>query len=220
MEVIIRNPQLPAAAGKAKIFFDEKLNEPQRKEGDIVLPLRQQSKYIPLQKGETFLFMVPPRQYSGGQWWQAYFGGTDEEPFLVQLQPQIYDHFTKNGEEGFLDALKPPLIKLAERLFWKGCRRQGDIFAAPTVFCHKTIQLFDALGRKDGKLGESRATGEWNVFKTRHILNGTLFDLEISGQSFSVGEGVIEAPDHEELKLDFPHILAQTAYLFDPSKAD
>jgi hypothetical protein len=45
-------------------------------------------------------------------------------------------------------------------------------------------------------------------------------DLKVHGKTFEVAEGIVEAPDHASMELTFPHILAQTAYLWDPPDAD
>jgi len=115
-----------------------------------------------------FLFHIPSRDsYSGGSVW---FGGTDEAPFLVQMQPQVLRLF-KDGS--FYQSLVPKLIQRICENAGTEYRRQGDIFAAPigmsldkfesdvrSWFYIKPL-VFDEVGKKGGRI---------SIFGTRHGL--------------------------------------------------
>jgi hypothetical protein len=217
MELIIRNPELPSEVGKAKIFFDEKCKVPERQKENLILPLRQGNRLIPFEGREVFLFCGTDTRTNAQT---LYFGGTDEEPFLVRLNPEAGKFFNEGGEDGFIEALKPPIVKQAESLFMKTARRQGDIFAVPTLFCWKTVQLMAALGLGDSVPIHATVEDQSSVFGTRHLFTGERMDLKVHGKTFEVAEGIVEAPDHASMELTFPHILAQTAYLWDPPDAD
>ena len=221
MNVLIANPKLPKRAGKANIFFDENQDSPTRKGADIVLPLTKDTQLVPLQRGRMFLLTGTAATRNGYYKENClHFGGTDEEPFLVRLNPEALVHYRSGGEPGFFEALKPPLVRQAERLFMKTTRRQGDIFVMPTLFCWKSIQLFMGLGMTGEATPEAKGYERLPLFGTRHLFTGSTMTMRANGAEFPVAEGVIEAPDHEEISFDFPHVLSQTAFLWNPKEAD
>ena len=232
MMVMTANPQLSVKAGKARIHyqpFEEVSNAdlPSRIKEDIELPLHPKAEFVPLKDGQQFLFTVPmlnSNAYDQKLETAAYFGGTDEEPFLVRLNPRALDRFTLGGKAGFFDALRPTVIKRLERVFGKQTERQGDIFAIHTPFTWKTLKTLKALelSERDAKSGQGLVeTKQERVFGTRHLFTGVGLTISIP----SLGEttlvsGLLEAPDHADLTLKGVYILAQAANLFDPKNAD
>jgi hypothetical protein len=59
-----------------------------------------------------------------------------------------------------------------------------------------------------------------HVFGTRHILQGCWGRIMVAGKMAVVAEGTITAPDHSPMELKGPHVLDQTAHLFNPKQAD
>jgi len=230
----------PERAGDAVLVWGDglfKARTPSRDGKLIYLPLNPGAKFYPLKNGEQFLFC----SRSGRCW----FGGTDEQPFLVALFPDAYKYFLSGGEAGFYEALKPAVIRAAEEKWGEKAKRQGDVFAYPLPM--RWEELFQdwlewrwvrgALqGERERKAGVSfrMARGGLSLFGTRHGFYGLFLSGEIyleglgvlsldSTGTFSrvlVGEGRLEAPDHSPVELKGPHILSQTRYLVHPQKAD
>ena len=160
----------------------------------------------------------------------VWFGGTDEEPFLVQLQPQVFEAFSKSAskqrgkqEEVFKESLKPTTIKALETAFGVRALRQGDIFACPLPFKIDALQGA-ALALQMGDITINHDAEKASLFGTRHSITGTLgtFGTHRGNRDSStvVGVGILRAPDHQPLELKTPHILAQAEYLYEPTKAD
>ena len=62
---------------------------------------------------------------------QIFFGGTDEQPFLVQLYQQSLEVLFKEGVKGFYQSLIPKKLLYLAKKFNLEFKRQGDIFAIP-----------------------------------------------------------------------------------------
>ncbi len=234
---------LPSRAGLAEIRFTEATPEatraPQRNGAEIVLPNDPRSEFFPLKNGEQFLF-----QFTAGR--QIWFGGTDEQPFLTQLDNDILRAFKKEGELGLYEALKPQLVRDLERLLGVVTKRQGDIFAVPLPFSWEDIKRFASLALIVAPFIHLGGTfmhclsmwrgrfAPWkgNVFGTRHVINASCATAEVDMEMFlekthyiihkahMLAEGVLVAPDHVPLKLCGVHVLVQADGLFDPERAD
>ncbi|MBI2054982.1 MAG: hypothetical protein HYT39_02695 [Candidatus Sungbacteria bacterium] len=200
MNVMVSNPKLPTRAGKARIEWVpyEKRLAPARQKDIITLPLYPEAR-IDL----------------------TFFGGTDEEPFLVRLNGSVRDAFNKGGEKGFFEALRPPHIRRLENLLGKKAKRQGDIFAFPVSSSWKEVARMSVILSNLPEFKDPDEVKDQSVFGTRHQLNGHGTRIRISeGQTHMFAEGILRAPDHADLELKGVHLLEQTAYLHDPTLAD
>jgi hypothetical protein len=166
---------------------------------------------------EQFLLLQSPKE--GGNWWQdghAWFGGTDEAPFLVQMHPGI--HALAEDPEEFYGHLIPPFMLTLTRKWGENYRRQGDIFAFPLPFSWQQIKEIGDFTKANGFPFEEAK--KEHVFGTRHTLQGSWSRVMVAGKMAVVAEGTITAPDHSPMELKGPHVLDQTANLFNPKKAD
>ncbi len=222
MVTVIR--ELPKKAGTARIIWDEA--QPRRDNSDIYLPLEDGGVYLPLLKDQQFLFKFEDiRNRHTKSYW---FGGTDEEPFLVQIEDKAFGAYLKGGEELFYRALKPQGIRFLEDLLKSPSQRQGDIFAVPLgkrkdIDLHRTLWQVLRLNEDDPKSLER--IEDYNLFDTRHTITGFGYSMPryfIRGMPAEIATGIIRAPDHRDLKLNEENIyfLAQTNYLVNPKLAD
>lgn len=225
-ELAGKHGKLPARAGLARLeWTDRRTNTPRRDGSTIILPLGADVEFFPLSKRRQFLAHIW-RGEQGHQGWgptperaELYFGGTDEQPFLVQLQPEALQSLAQ-GEDGFFEALKPVDVRLIENAYGQPAVRQGDWFAVP-------LPLELSLKIMAGVLVATREPETLNLVpttnggtplnRTRHNLNGGWIGTR---GRFLFGEGVLKAPDHEDKELSGPHALFQTAYLASPQQAD
>ncbi|MBI2590265.1 MAG: hypothetical protein HYW33_00070 [Candidatus Blackburnbacteria bacterium] len=104
--------KLPKNAGEAVLEWDHRVSEPRREGRTIFLPAHGPVEFYPLQDGRQFLVVVWDKtrnSYNSEPQWThtLHFGGTDEQPFLVQMEPAVLDELT-GGEEAFYQTLKPP----------------------------------------------------------------------------------------------------------------
>ena len=218
--------ELPEKAGLAVLDWDNGVSRPQRDEKTIAVPRNGGVEFFPLKEGAQFLLLIS----DVGSWQRqgfrsVYFGGTDEQPFLVELEADAFAAFARGGETAFFTALKPKLIKDVEQTYrdqeaaLRRTKRQGDIFAHALrwpwkgLILHHLKQLGTEVTLKHADVA---------LFGTRHDFRGFIgeFTLPETGAKALVGEGVVEAPDHSPLELKGPHVLAQTNFLQDPKKAD
>src|SRR3989344_1788811 len=96
--------KLPKTAGDAVLKWDEDCKTPSRKDEVITLPAGHSVEMFSLLDGAQFLLDVDSR---------VFFGGTDERPFLVELDNRIMKHF--GGDElQLFNALKPGPVKILE----------------------------------------------------------------------------------------------------------
>ncbi len=236
MEILIRNPELPEKCGKARISYENNIIQPSRNGETIHLPIKVKHQYADgcfmdlhlLQQKTQFLFSIAPYHGNGIVYESdrlLWFGGTDEEPFLTRLNPYALYVFEQCGEKGFFEYLKPKEIVEMESITGKGTKRQGDIFAMPVPFPWKTIETMARLIRDEsesrGELMETEKDGV-SVYGTRHRFTGitTSVHIKVASLSLWICEGVLTAPDHQDLELKEPHALFQAANLFDPKNAD
>jgi hypothetical protein len=206
---------LPKSADKAALEWDRGVRVPSREGKRIALPLDQRPCYFPLQEGRQFLLYLP----RGGQR-EAWFGGTDEEPFLVEMNPEVIEHFlsSSGSAEAFYNYLVPESVTTLSGETGVPYRRQGDIFAAR--FCGE--QYFE---KRLARLLGNRANvhnSRFRVLGTRHEARGTVVTIDEGGvQSKTLVRGTIEAPDHKPLVLDDGiYLLDQTRHIVHPTKAD
>ncbi len=154
----------------------------------------------------------------------AYFAGTDEQPFCVRLSLP-FATFSKlidgEGEAAFYEYLKPDRLRHLEDKYGIKARRQGDIFAFPIrdYQMHQLAQFYDLA------FGPSYVFTEetLSIFGTRHTFEGLLLRYQESRSAHPqliVAEGSLIAPDHAPMHIKEPHILFQTAHLSDAQNAD
>lgn len=204
--------RLPRSAGLAVLEYEEcegRAN-PFRSGRHLHLPGCPDAEFFPLRGGEQFLL----RHWRGGESEpQIWFGGTDEQPFLVRLGSAAFSPFMRGGEDGFFAGLRPAVVNEFEVQLRLPTRRQGDIFALPLPY--KWREIVRGMGRGVATEPETY-TGP--VFGTRHMITSPRA-LQLNPTQM-IAEGLLEAPDHGPLRLDVPHLLSQTAHLHDPQRAD
>ena len=210
---------LPERADKALLKWDSAITVPQRDKNKITLPLLKSGllSYFPLQQGRQFLTVLNGQNLSQQRAW---FGGTDEEPFLVEMHPEVVLHFIKNGgsEDNFYRFLVPEEIINISKETGVSYKRQGDIFAIK--FCGE--QYFES--RLNRLLGNKSKiyNGRFSVLGTRHEANGLAITIEEDHlRNKILFKGNLEAPDHKPLVLDDAlYVLGQTRHIVYPQNAD
>lgn len=211
MRLIELGKQRPKKAGRATLEYED-CRSPFRRRTHIVIPDKGEVELLQLQENwNQFLAIVGNH---------IYFGGTDENPFLVEMDSRCLDYLWRGNPEGFYQAIIPQTIAELVKRFGGEYKRQGDIFAWPVPFTWEEIMKATEIVQGEfANLTESQKT---QVFGTRHILVG--FGLASStlllGKRYQVVEGVLTAPDHSPKELKGPHILAQTELLHSPKEAD
>jgi hypothetical protein len=215
---------LPKRAGKAVLQFGYG--------GDKDLPLRIGNKII-FPSPEKFFdadifFLKNGKQfvYHGAR--EIYFGGTDENVFLTRMEYRAFEIVKKEGEKAFFEALKPEAIKEWQEKFGGKPKRQGDIWAISLRLSFYHLDRVIFLGESVNSsfiFNEFREVKNTRIFRTRHKLtgvqsygayfHGTLGDCEIQ-----IAQGRIISPNHRPLVFREPHILAQTALLYNSYDAD
>ena len=209
---------LPEKAGVATIRWDKGI--PLRKEGEIRLPQDDDVQYFPLQRGAQFLVVVPVRDDRGRTNPRLFFGGTDERPFLVEMNPDALLGL-KKGELGFYDAIKPEGAKFCEEKFGTKAIRQGDWFAVPIPLNWGSVHGLLGLFFPDHKVVTGKEKGI-SIGGTRHLLiDGQLVTMPLNRFGCTaIAEGLLRAPDHKDKVLKGPYMLFQTRHLTEPQKAD
>jgi len=200
--------KLPKTAGDAVLKWDEDCKTPSRKDEVITLPAGHSVEMFSLLDGAQFLLDVDSR---------VFFGGTDERPFLVELDNRIMKHF--GGDElQLFNALKPGPVKMLEKSFGVEAKRQGDWFAVPLLMSwDKVVAMLKFFSLFSEKY--LRHNVKFSLGGTRHIFHGTgYWGLNVAWSA--IGSGVLVAPDHEDLVLKEPHALFQTSYLANPKEAE
>ncbi|MFA6898512.1 MAG: hypothetical protein WC250_03860, partial [Candidatus Paceibacterota bacterium] len=200
--------KLPARAGKAELRFGNPTHADFvafRDGKTIRLVGRAQDEFYPLLDGRQFIYRAPNDV--------VFFGGTDEEPFLVQLSRRPMDVFIEDGEEAFFESLFPDQARLAEKLFGTKTVRQGDIFATPVGIPWEELERYEKLfSGREIPVASGKSLSP--VLSTRHRLKGRIHLTKVFGISDGqVGEGLLSAPDHESKELKGVHTLHQTSYL-------
>ena len=80
---IINTKNFPKRAGKAILEYKVDESEPKRDEEYIILPLIPRADLFFLAGGNQFLFHIGKER--NDHWDRYWFGGTDENPFLVEI---------------------------------------------------------------------------------------------------------------------------------------
>ena len=207
--------KLPKEMGKALMVYSDDEKEPSRKGNVITIPNGPFWDFFPLGK-EQFIFV--------SNHFGCWFGGTDENPFLVRLDQSATSRFveSRGKVEAFYASIKPPFATSLERRFGTKSIRQGDIWATPVGETWKSI--IDSHRVAIGvQFTAGMAPKENRIFGTRHTLKGNIVEdarLFGIGQTIVLVSGVISAPDHSDMVVEQPSILSQTHYLYAPEKAD
>lgn len=219
---------LPRQAGEAVIRWSS-AEGPVRKGPEIVLPLLEGISFIPLQDGQQFLYVYGPKAVNYARVSGCWFGGTDENPFLVRLNDGDYLRqsiraIEKEGESVFYEALRPEDLGGLEKFTQTTAKRQGDIFALPISpswsSLQKEMERCSAMFGAQIVVVKSEKKVECPVFGTRHILKGTCAEVRADSIVRTFATGALEAPDHSPLGLDNVHALFQSAGLYRPEQAD
>lgn len=209
---------LPETFGKAKIEYVKGKTAPYRDGRTIVIPSDGNTELFVLNRSQ-FLLHLP---LSRSDW----FGGTDENPFLVRLDEEPFRAFLEGGVLGdarfyaMLRWREAGLLALAVK---RNVKRQGDIFAVPLNVAWGTLERCFRVASQGLEIAPCDG---YSVFGTRHSLRGKAINhggrVQVYGISTPfIGSGVLSAPDHSNLDLgDKPHALYQTAHLYDPTRAD
>lgn len=208
---------LPKKAGVAVLDWND---EGPTRDGEIIkLPTNAEAQFFPLLDGAQFLFQIPGRESV-----RAFFGGTDEQPFLVEMEPSVIFSL-RGGDEEFFNSIKPNGAKVLEEAFDTKAVRQGDWFAVPLPLSWKVTCGMAALVEHNPKVIEpsNEKEREVQLRGTRHTLIVERF-IRMRERNYLdcilVGEGLLKAPDHKDRVLKGPHAFFQTAHLVDPKAAD
>ena len=217
-------------AGLATLKYAE-VKLPVRKEGVITVPNKGWDMFQLLPDFSQFLLLRSEAEESDSRYTEhrkAWFGGTDEKPFLVELTENAnlgdgsagaWLEVWKAGK--FFEAIKPEIIARFEKHYGReGTLRQGDMFCYPMpiqdwdkLLC--VLESVESLHfmkncKPNGFYGSSQ------LYDTRHYIDG---DVAIWGDNV-IGKGTIKAPDHSPLVLEQICVIAQTRNLNNPEKAD
>lgn len=212
--------EIPGKAGDANLVFE-------KVDGGDELPSRDGNKITIPVKGKGFeIFQLMPSWEQFFIWaGNEFFGGTDEQPFLVRLKKGTFKGYATGGARGFYDSILPPRINNLAKEFEVELKRQGDIFAMPLKWDNKRINDLHLMlyGERMPKAKEIVSeTGGNNLFGTRHVLGrGSMVEMSLWKKKFTVVENAtICAPDHRDMKLPGLHIIEQANNLYSPKEAD
>lgn len=203
---------LPDRAGLAQLIYKD-VPHPSRENDIITVPTENYDLYI-LENTSQFLLLQK------GEKKRAWFGGTDENPFLVELADKNYDKISLFQplweKHEFYEAIKPDIIKTYEKKFGvEKTMRQGDFFLYPLPEQNwDKVLLWSSTFRNGGDYYDcERGSSGLTLKGTRHRFWGeTCGDI--------VANGLINAPDHKPLEFKEICILAQTQHLKEPQRAD
>ncbi len=203
----------PRTFGGAVLKFEDRVfRSPIRREGSDIFfpqPWEKSSVVRTLNGGEQFLL---------AQGRMAFFGGMDEQPFVVQVEEEHHRRLVERGEEAFYAGLRPSKLDKYERLVGQRAVRQGDIWALPLGMSWEHLEeMWSCTSGHCQTLGFRQSVG-MQVFGTRHTLTGrrTSRRARIRTSSGIIGlkgvtcEGTLSAPDHADLVLEGPHHLMRT----------
>jgi hypothetical protein len=216
VSVLLTEP--PKRFGQAEVVFGGKAENdlPWREGSRITFPGRfDRLEMYSLMEGHQFLASIGRH---------VIFGGTDEAPFLVLLEPENLRHLTEGGEAMFYAGLKPYQMNGYEAIYGGQAVRQGDIWALALPMSWDEIARYYFRSTRGKQLHLSH--GRTAILRTRHVLEGT-WATERPGLPYQppgsykyyrrhwpvrsdVVDGILEAPDHAPLGLDGPHVLVRT----------
>jgi hypothetical protein len=181
--------------------------------GDVIsLPgIGPTTALYPLLGGEQFVFAQDG--LGAGLPRRAFFGGTDEQPFLVELRLPHLATLLAEGEPAFYESLKPDAIKQMEAVFGPQTIRQGDIYAFPIPLNWNVLMRLQP--RSERRNGIRRSNG--SIEGTRHHLSqghrARIIRVHIGEDKvrfpwqMMAGDGVLRAPDHAARTLVGPHLI-------------
>ena len=241
--------RLPERVGDVLLSFSEEVGGPYLDEVQGIIHLSspdEGTEFFFLDRKTKFLYSLSEIKgkdvgWSDGQFTpnygarraQLWFGGMDEAPFLVELDPRLLGVYKSRGAQTFFERLLPQVARFCEKAFKTRSRRQGDIYATPIrLSLSDLMKIWPLLDDNVTKPESHRMRIE--VLDTRHMFQGfvlgevyknwddrRLFDPDLSfgdDENFIiVADGVLEAPNHKPLKLKGAHVLSQACHLVDNS---
>jgi hypothetical protein len=201
--------KLPTRAGDAKIdWFGSGHKSVERSKQTLHLCKDGDVEFFPLLKGRQFVYRF------GGSW---FFGGTDENPFLVRLSNGLGLNVLRKGEEGFLDWLVPEPVRDLEKKWGVKAIRQGDWFAVKSP--NNVEEITKAVHILYDVAAMSAEVSDDPVGDTRHRFTGMKVQLPKSRTALYTG--TLSAPDHTPKDLtDGLYTLIQCDKLYSPKAAD
>ena len=213
---------LPKKAGAATLDFYEPesggVRNVYRKDDVIHLPAFSDLEMFPLVPDWTTFLAIQGGWAAGGDKQQVFFGGTDENPFLVRMDSTVLSGFYEGGPGRFFEAIRPREITELETKLKRKARRQGDIFALDVGYSWDELtHAADVLGGVQLQVKELPAM---ELLQTRHVLHGQYARMHTRNHDMEFISGTVVAPDHADLELTVPYVVGQTAFLYDPPHAD
>ena len=174
-------------------------------------------------KGGTICPISGGKQFLYRAGFSLFWGGLDEKNlFLNRVSPDLPARLEESdGEAQFFEAIKPPIIRLLEKVWGKrGSSRQGDIniYRLPPdwrgLYPLKKALPLPRHGR---------------ILRTRHVHSGLRLwcyagdylqwvhsgDMpsELDSSVILIASGWLRAPNHKTVRLSGPSVLARSAYL-------
>lgn len=208
--------ELPARAGEAELEVEEYNNSyrpnplARRESKTIVFSETETARFYSIKDGQQFLYTA-----GVGENRRLFFGGMDESPFLVELYFPMIESLM-DGEEAFFNGLKPKIVAEWEAVLKTTAKRQGDFFAVPFFKQDWGGFLKQYLGK--GTAVTSFLADGFRLRGTRHCFTGLIATSEKENRI--IGDGVIMAPDHENLYIPGPHLIEQAIGFVRPQEAD
>lgn len=216
MKIIDTIGEIPTAAGEAEIIrvtSKDTGSMMERREKQLLINVEgKEPRFYQLKEGQQFLYAVTSPSTRNGSPRQLFFGGMDESPFLVELRMTALEGLL-NGEEGFYEGLKTPTVRSWEAALKVSAKRQGDFFAVGG----KKFRWPDLFKRSGTSEFTVKSVVGHPLVGTRHRFSGIL--AQTAGGTL-IGEGTIEAPDHEPLTFEGPHMIDQAIHFVRPQEAD
>ncbi len=212
----------PTKAGKAILDFyptsKDGTNPVTREKNVISIPDFVDLEMFQLESGWKQFLLVAGGHNTSVDNSEVFFGGTDENPFLVQMDPKVMREYFLGGPPRFYRAIRPRRIEALEEALCRSPRRQGDIFAIHTGYTWEGLRRAAAIvGEAKVNVTDRKAA---SLFQTRHLLTGQHVLLKIGGAEMQFASGTVVAPDHADLALTKPYLIEQTEFLYDPPAAD
>ncbi len=197
--------------GLTQEMWDQIMNGLPTKNGSLlILPKDEKLDFYPLMKGEQFLVGVQGR---------TYFGGTDEKPFLAEIDSNAIEVFKEAGEEAFYEALKPfQIIELEKEHGKQHTRRQGDFYVYPCFEAADTQSFMEEKSKLFSQINFRWLTDK-SAGETRHHFTGHAMTVNkkfgegekaVFSKEYELIKGVLNAPDHRPLELLTWHYIFQS----------
>lgn len=223
VKLIEKMSEVPRKIGEANIVFQGRQggrwdpNPPpaSRSGKTIILDQDAKGKFYSISGGQKFLFTANTTNRENDDRRSLFFGGMDESPFLVELEYRLVEDLV-SGEESFLSALKPSAVKKWETLLESEAKRQGDFFAVASRNKVNWDSFFMSYLNVNGSEITMTIVKDFSLKGTRHGFTGILGKFN----GLIVCQGRIEAPDHEPLLLEQPHLIEQSEGFVKPQEAD